>query len=210
MGLIGVLAFVFAVILLVLPVLTVARLSRLSPEIHKLTVRIARLEVAAPAPLETPRTESAAVRAPAPATAAATATAPATATATATATEKTTPSSASPDRDVWAALAEEANALNLEERIGGRWLQHVGMLVLVLGVAFFLRYAFDQGWLSPVIRVALGASAGVALLAGGLRLSRSYRAYGLFLCGGGIAILYLSVYASLTLYGLLSAPVAFG
>ena len=49
---------------------------------------------------------------------------------------------------------DTAAALDLEERIGGRWLQHAGMVVLVLGVAFFLRYAFDHEWLSPAVRVA--------------------------------------------------------
>ena len=28
-----------------------------------------------------------------------------------------------------------------------------GMVVLVLGVAFFLRYAFERAWLSPLVRV---------------------------------------------------------
>jgi uncharacterized membrane protein len=101
-------------------------------------------------------------------------------------------------------------ALDLEERIGGRWLQHAGLIVLLLGVAFFLRYAFEREWLSPVVRVALGGVAGLALVGGGLRMSRPYRTYGLLLAGGGLAVLYLSVYAGLNLYELLPAQLAFG
>ena len=106
--------------------------------------------------------------------------------------------------------AADAAPLDLEERIGGRWLQHAGMIVLVLGVAFFLKYAFDHEWLSPAVRVALGALVGAGMTAGGLALSRKYRAYGLFLSGGGLAVLYLSVYAGLNLYFLFGAELAFG
>jgi hypothetical protein len=95
------------------------------------------------------------------------------------------------------------------EAIGGRWLQHAGLVVLILGVAFFLRYAFDRQWLSPAVRLALGGVAGVAMAAGGLRLSRTYRAYGLLTAGAGAAVLYLSAYAGLNLYFLFGPTLAF-
>jgi uncharacterized membrane protein len=95
------------------------------------------------------------------------------------------------------------------EAIGGRWLQHAGLIVLVLGVAFFLRYAFDRQWLSPAVRLALGGVAGAAMAAGGLRLSQTYRAYGLLTSGAGAAVLYLSVYAGLNLYFLFGPTLAF-
>lgn len=105
---------------------------------------------------------------------------------------------------------ERVRELDLESRIGGRWLQHAGIVVLILGVAFFLRYAFEQAWLPPVVRVALGAITGTAMAVGGVRLARTYRPYGLMLSGGGVAVLYLSVYAALNLYELVGAQVAFG
>jgi uncharacterized membrane protein len=95
------------------------------------------------------------------------------------------------------------------EAIGGRWLQHAGLIVLVLGVAFFLRYAFDRQWLSPAVRLALGGVAGMAMAAGGLQLSQRYRAYGLLTAGAGAAVLYLSVYAGLNLYFLFGPTLAF-
>ena len=95
------------------------------------------------------------------------------------------------------------------EAIGGRWLQHAGLVVLVLGVAFFLRYAFDRQWLSPAVRLALGGAAGVAMAVGGLRLSQTYRAYGLLTAGAGAAVLYLSVYAGLNLYFVFGPTLAF-
>src|SRR5262245_8622443 len=98
---------------------------------------------------------------------------------------------------------------DLEARIGGRWLQHAGLIVLLLGIAFFLRYAFEHEWLSPTVRVALGVVAGIAMAWGGVRLASRYRAYGLLLAGGGIAALYLSLYAALNLYALVGPQVAF-
>ena len=99
--------------------------------------------------------------------------------------------------------------LDLEERIGGRWLQHAGLIVLLLGVAFFLRYAFEHDWLSPTIRVGLGIVGGTAMVWGGMRLAARYRNYGLLLSGGGIAVLYLSVYAGFNLYALFGPQIAF-
>src|SRR5262245_29273988 len=113
----------------------------------------------------------------------------------------------------WAREMTEVKVPNdpndLEARIGGRWLQHAGLIVLLLGIAFFLRYAFEREWLSPTIRVSLGVVAGIAMAWGGVRLASKYRAYGLLLAGGGIAALYLSFYAALNLYALVGPEVAF-
>jgi uncharacterized membrane protein len=98
---------------------------------------------------------------------------------------------------------------SLEERIGGQWLQHAGLIVLLLGIAFFLRYAFEHEWLSPTVRVALGIGIGIGMAWAGVRLASRYRAYGLLLAGGGIAALYLSFYAALNLYMLVGPQAAF-
>ena len=107
-------------------------------------------------------------------------------------------------------LASEMSSETVERAIGERWLLYAGVIVLLLGVAFFLRYAFDRNWLSPVVRVALGAVAGGALVVGGRWLAAiGYRNYGLIVAGSGFVAVYLSVYAALNFYGLLSPPVAF-
>src|SRR5712691_10915102 len=41
----------------------------------------------------------------------------------------------------------------LETRFGGTWLNRVGALVLVLGIGFFLKYAFENSWIGPPGRV---------------------------------------------------------
>lgn len=115
-----------------------------------------------------------------------------------------------PPSPVFAPLVTEENVEALERRIGGRLLLYAGMIVLLLGVSFFLVYAFENEWMPPVVRVGLGGALGVSLLVLGRRLAAGdYRAYGLFLSGGGIAALYLSVYAALAFYGLLDRGPAF-
>jgi uncharacterized membrane protein len=102
------------------------------------------------------------------------------------------------------------DASGLEEAIGGRLLLYVGTIVLVLGAAFFLKYAFDREWITESTRVALGALLGFALVAGGLRLGRlGYTTYGQVLTGGGLAVLYLAVYAAFGFYGLIGSFAAF-
>jgi uncharacterized membrane protein len=98
----------------------------------------------------------------------------------------------------------------VEAAIGGRLLLYAGSLALVLGVGFFLRYAFDHNWVTEWMRIALGVVLGLALGAAGLKLARAgYRGYGHILAGAGAAVLYLAVYAAFSFYGLIGQTPAF-
>jgi uncharacterized membrane protein len=98
-----------------------------------------------------------------------------------------------------------------EKRVGERWLNWVGVLALFFGVGFFVKYAIDNRWLGPAARVGLGLLTGLVLLALGWHfIRRKMRAFGQGLMGGGLAILYVSLFAAFSLYHLLSQPLAFG
>jgi uncharacterized membrane protein len=108
------------------------------------------------------------------------------------------------------ARARETKARDLESVIGGSWFSWVGIIAVTFGVAFALKYAFENEWVGPRTRVALGALGGLALLGVGERLRRrGLRPYAYVLSGGGLLILYLSIYAAYDFYGLLAQPVAF-
>lgn len=92
---------------------------------------------------------------------------------------------------------------------GGNTLVRVGIMVLFVGVAFLLKYAVDAGFVPIELRLAGVAGGGIALLVTGWRLRLKRAGYGLMLQGGGIGILYLTVFAGLRLYGLIPAPLAF-
>ncbi|HEX8149585.1 MAG TPA: DUF2339 domain-containing protein [Pyrinomonadaceae bacterium] len=103
-----------------------------------------------------------------------------------------------------------AKPRDLESLIGGSVFSWAGIILVTFAVAFALKYAFDNDWISPAVRVALGALAGLGLLAVGERLRRrGLRPYAYVLSGGGVLILYLSVYAAYEFYRLLAQPVAF-
>lgn len=98
----------------------------------------------------------------------------------------------------------------LEARIGGSWLQIIGLIALTFGIAFFLKYAFDSGWITPLYRVLIGAAIGMGFLAMGERLRKKYAGYAYGLTGGGILILYLTTWASFRLYNLFPQTLVFG
>ncbi len=52
------------------------------------------------------------------------------------------------------------------------WLLRVGVVILVMGIGFFLKYSIDKGWLAPTARVALAILVGVGLLVGGIAAAR--------------------------------------
>ena len=93
---------------------------------------------------------------------------------------------------------------------GGKLLNRVGALALILAVGFFLKYAFDNDWLNETARVILGCAAGLLLIAGGYRFHRrQLSVFSQGLTGAGVAILYLSIYAAFDFYHLVPQPVAF-
>ncbi len=97
-----------------------------------------------------------------------------------------------------------------ETLIGGKLLNRVGALALILGVGFFLKYAFDNNWLNETARVVLGGAAGLLLAAGGHRFHRrGMPVFAQGLTGAGVGILYLSIYAAYDFYRLVPQPVAF-
>lgn len=102
--------------------------------------------------------------------------------------------------------------LDLEQRIGARWATWVGIVVILVAAALFLKWAFDNEYLGPAARVGVGIVGGLVMLGGGLALHRRrdvpYLSEGL--SGGGLGCLYLSLFAAHALYGLIGAATAFG
>jgi uncharacterized membrane protein len=98
---------------------------------------------------------------------------------------------------------------SLEQNIGGKLFAKIGIAALVIGVAFFIKYAFDNNWINETGRVAIGVIVGLVLLFLGNKTSKKYFTYSQILSGGGISILYLSIFAAFNFYHLISQPVAF-
>ncbi|MBI2543673.1 MAG: DUF2339 domain-containing protein [Candidatus Rokubacteria bacterium] len=107
--------------------------------------------------------------------------------------------------------APPSGTLDLEQRIGARWTTWVCIIAVLFGIGFFLRWSFENNLIGPAVRVILGLLAGTAFLASGLLMHRRrdlpYLSEGL--AGGGLGVLYLSLYAAYALYGFVGVVTAF-
>ncbi|QTA82072.1 Uncharacterized membrane protein, DUF2339 [Desulfonema limicola] len=92
---------------------------------------------------------------------------------------------------------------------GGNIVVRFGILILFFGVAFLLKYAAQKNMLSIEIRMAGAALGGLVLLVTGWALRQKRNEYALILQGGGIGILYLTLFASAKIYGLFPLFTAF-
>jgi uncharacterized membrane protein len=62
-------------------------------------------------------------------------------------------------------LIEQPRKPALETKVGLTVVNRIGVITLVLGVAFFFKWAVDNDWIGPAGRVILGVLAGFAALA---------------------------------------------
>jgi uncharacterized membrane protein len=107
-------------------------------------------------------------------------------------------------------IAQPARSLDLESLIAGRWLNRIGIVAVLLAAAFFLKFAFDNQWVGPMGRVAIGLLAGTGLLVMSQRLLGKGYAYfseGITALGGGV--LFLSIFAAWDFYDLIPQTAAF-
>lgn len=101
-------------------------------------------------------------------------------------------------------------APNLESRIGSHWLNRIGIAAVLIGVSYFLKYAFDNNWIGPAGRVTIGLLAGIAVVVWSERFRhRGYQTFSYSLKAVGIGALYLSLWAAFQVYSLIPAAVAF-
>lgn len=97
-----------------------------------------------------------------------------------------------------------------EVRMGQKWLLIIGILTMVFGVGYFLKYSFEQGWVGPAGRVAMAYVWGIVFLIVGDRFrKKGFERFGLPLIGGGIAVLYFSAFAAFQIYHLFGQTASF-
>lgn len=93
--------------------------------------------------------------------------------------------------------ADRSLGNDLEQWVGQRGLLVVGVVALVAAGGFFLKYAFDRGWISPWLRVAGAAVAGVGLGVWGDRLiAQGLRRYGAGIIAAAGGLVYLGIWAA--------------
>jgi uncharacterized membrane protein len=122
---------------------------------------------------------------------------------------------ASPSPQLFERIAElESHAgtdqADLESRIGSHWLNRIGIAAVLIGVSYFLKYAFDNNWIGPAGRVTIGLLAGIGIVVWSERFrSRGYQIFSYSLKALGVGVLYLSLWAAFHVYALIPSGVAF-
>ncbi len=99
--------------------------------------------------------------------------------------------------------------INYEKFIGENLFGKLGILIFVIGVGFFVKYAIDKNWINETFRTVLGFLTGAALLFVAERLQKKYRTFSSLLAGGAFAVFYLTVAIAFHYYHIFSQTVAF-
>jgi uncharacterized membrane protein len=99
---------------------------------------------------------------------------------------------------------------DLESRIGSHWLNRIGIAAMLIGVSYFLKFAFENNWIGPAGRISIGLIAGIAVVIWSEEFRRkNYKVFSYSLKAVGIGTLYLSLWAAFHLYSLMPSSIAF-
>ncbi|MCR5077935.1 MAG: DUF2339 domain-containing protein [Prevotella sp.] len=104
---------------------------------------------------------------------------------------------------------EVNNGINYEKYIGENLFGKIGILVFIIGIGYFVKYAIDQNWINEVARTILGFAVGVGMLVLAERLHKRYHTFSSLLAGGAFGVFYLTVAIAFHYYNLFSQTSAF-
>ncbi len=115
---------------------------------------------------------------------------------------------AAPPPRVEPAPGAKQTSINWEQFLGVKLFAWIGGLLGFLGVAYFVKYSFDNNLIPPELRVTIGYVIGLALVVGGVVLHRrkQYVIGAQALCATGVLILYAITFAARAYYHFLSWP----
>lgn len=104
---------------------------------------------------------------------------------------------------------KERKPINYEKYIGENLFGKIGILILVVGMGLFVKYAIDKEWINELFRTCLGFLVGGGLLLISGKLRHTYRTFSSLLAGGAFAIFYVTVAMAYHYYGLFNQAAAF-
>ncbi|MCS4239412.1 DUF2339 domain-containing protein [Myroides odoratus] len=110
---------------------------------------------------------------------------------------------------VYAVVREQEDSKFVKALKELNWLNAIGVITLVLGIGFFVKYAIDQDWINEIGRVALGVAVGGIVAGIAHKLSTKYHVFSSILMGGSLAILYTTITLAFREYQLFNQTVTF-
>ena len=112
-----------------------------------------------------------------------------------------------PKQSFWESFKEKNP--DLEKFIGENLINKIGILILVLGISYFVKYAIDKNWINEPARVGIGVLCGSLVMVIANKLRKKYAAFSSVLVAGAIAIFYFTIAIAFHEYNLFSQEVAF-
>lgn len=113
-----------------------------------------------------------------------------------------------PKKTFWEKFTEKNP--DLEKFIGENLINKIGILILVLGISYFVKYAIDKDWINEPARVGIGMLSGALVMGIAHKLRKNYAAFSSVIVAGAIAIFYFTIGIAFHDYHLFSQSVAFG
>jgi uncharacterized membrane protein len=98
---------------------------------------------------------------------------------------------------------------DLEKFIGENIVSKIGIAILVIGIAFFVKYAIDKEWINEIARSGIGILCGGIVLGFAHRLRANFKAFSSVLVAGGISIFYFTIGIAFHQYHLFNQTTAF-
>lgn len=108
----------------------------------------------------------------------------------------------------WFESFKEKNS-DLEKFIGENLINKIGILILVLGISFFVKYAIDKDWINEPARVGIGILCGSLLMGIAHKLKKNYAAFSSVIVAGAISVFYFTIAIAFHEYRLFSQTTAF-
>ena len=98
---------------------------------------------------------------------------------------------------------------NFEKYIGENLFGKIGILIFIIGIGFFVKYAIDQNWINETARTLMGYAVGAGMLVLAERLHKRYHTFSSLLAGGAFGFYYLITAIAFHYYALFSHTIAF-
>ena len=114
---------------------------------------------------------------------------------------------AEPKKSFWKNFKEQNP--DLEKFIGENLINKIGVLILVLGISYFVKYAIDKDWINEPARVGIGVLCGVLVMGIAHKLRKNYAAFSSVIVAGAISIFYFTIGIAFHDYHLFNQTIAF-
>ena len=112
-----------------------------------------------------------------------------------------------PNKTFWENFRE--NNPDLEKFIGENLINKIGILILVLGISYFVKYAIDKDWINEPARVGIGILSGALIMGVAHKLRKKYAAFSSVFVAGAISVFYFTIGIAFHSYHLFGQTTAF-